>query len=304
MRGVRSASAVRLACILATVDQHAPTLSRPRPACRLCGRPRRKLAENNNHGACPFGRCRTLSDCRHLHHLARLQDRGRGHRLRRFRRTAVTGRGECVPYRHYGETMESVAAAIESVRAAIEARLRPRRSCRACCRQVRHATRSTARCGTSRRSRPGKAWRQPDLHGGRRPRSSPPTRCRSERRRRWRRRRAPMPAARCSRSRSAAKATSSASGRSSRPRPTAASSSTPMKAGRDANIAENLAAAAELGVALIEQPLPAGRDAILAQDRPSRADLRRRKRAHGRRPAGARRASTTPSTSSSTRPAG
>ena len=32
-----------------------------------------------------------------------------------------TGRGECVPYRRYGETMESVAAAIESVRAAVEA---------------------------------------------------------------------------------------------------------------------------------------------------------------------------------------
>ena len=31
----------------------------------------------------------------------------------------------------------------------------------------------------------------------------------------------------------------------------------------DANVAENLAVAAELGVALIEQPLPAGRDAIL-----------------------------------------
>ena len=31
-----------------------------------------------------------------------------------------TGRGECVPYRRYGETMESVAAAIESVRAAVE----------------------------------------------------------------------------------------------------------------------------------------------------------------------------------------
>lgn len=31
-----------------------------------------------------------------------------------------TGRGECVPYRRYGETLESVAAAIESVRMAIE----------------------------------------------------------------------------------------------------------------------------------------------------------------------------------------
>ncbi|RLP22587.1 N-acetyl-D-Glu racemase DgcA [Mesorhizobium sp. YM1C-6-2] len=37
------------------------------------------------------------------------------------------------------------------------------------------------------------------------------------------------------------------------------------------NIRENLAAAAELGVSLVEQPLPAGRDAILAQiDRPVR----------------------------------
>ena len=43
----------------------------------------------------------------------------------------------------------------------------------------------------------------------------------------------------------------------------AASSSTPMKAGATPTSAENLAAAAELGVALIEQPLPAGRDAIL-----------------------------------------
>ena len=36
-----------------------------------------------------------------------------------------------------------------------------------------------------------------------------------------------------------------------------------MKAGPTHNIRENLAVAAELGVALIEQPLPAGRDAIL-----------------------------------------
>jgi L-alanine-DL-glutamate epimerase-like enolase superfamily enzyme len=32
----------------------------------------------------------------------------------------VTGRGECVPYRRYGETIESVALAIEEARAAIE----------------------------------------------------------------------------------------------------------------------------------------------------------------------------------------
>lgn len=33
----------------------------------------------------------------------------------------ATGRGECVPYRRYGETMESVALAIEDARAGIEA---------------------------------------------------------------------------------------------------------------------------------------------------------------------------------------
>jgi L-alanine-DL-glutamate epimerase-like enolase superfamily enzyme len=36
---------------------------------------------------------------------------------------AVTGAGECVPYRRYGETIESVASAIETVRPAIEAGL-------------------------------------------------------------------------------------------------------------------------------------------------------------------------------------
>ena len=38
-----------------------------------------------------------------------------------------------------------------------------------------------------------------------------------------------------------------------------------MRAGRDDNIVENMAAAAELGVALIEQPLPAGKDEILGK---------------------------------------
>ena len=56
----------------------------------------------------------------------------------------------------------------------------------------------------------------------------------------------------------------------------------------DRNIERNLAAAAELGVSLVEQPLPAGEDAILAGSR-SGADLRRRERAHGRRTRRARR---------------
>ncbi len=36
-------------------------------------------------------------------------------------RDGATGRGECVPYRRYGETLESVTAQIEAARAAIEA---------------------------------------------------------------------------------------------------------------------------------------------------------------------------------------
>ena len=174
-----------------------------------------------------------------------------------------TGRGECVPYRRYGETMESVAAAIESVRAAIED---------GCDRDAllgllpAGAARNALDCAlvgpggkTVRANR-----RQPDLQEA-----------------------APAaivtaytlslgtPEAMAAQARANADA-AAAQGQDRRrrrhrahpgggraPRPAAASSSTPMKAGATTTSAENLAAAAELGVALIEQPLPAGRDAIL-----------------------------------------
>ena len=70
---------------------------------------------------------------------------------------------------------------------------------------------------------------------------------------------------RCSRSRSAATATSPASARCARPRPHSRIILDANEGWTDDNIGENLAAAAELGVALIEQPLPAGKDAILGR---------------------------------------
>ena len=194
-----------------------------------------------------------------------------------------SGRGECVPYRRYGETHGGRARRDRG-----DARRRSRPASSRDCLLDAHAGRapratpSTARCGTSRRSSPAGRVAEPDLHcraaaarhrlhavarhaggdGGAGARQ-----CRR---------------GRCSRSRSAATATSPASAPSARRRPTAASSSTPMKAGPTPTSRENLAVAAELGVALIEQPLPAGRDAILRRYRASGADLRRRKRA--RRP--------------------
>ncbi|MGX7873013.1 dipeptide epimerase [Mesorhizobium sp. ORM6] len=71
----------------------------------------------------------------------------------------------------------------------------------------------------------------------------------------------------------------------------------------DDNIAANLAFAAEQGIALIEQPLPAGRDGILrhiAHPVPICAD----ESVHEARTSKRLSASTTPSTSSSTSPAG
>ena len=69
------------------------------------------------------------------------------------------------------------------------------------------------------------------------------------------------------------------------------------------DLERNLAACAEAGVTLVEQPLPAGWDDMLGRDPAAGEGVRGRERA---RPQIARRAcagATTPSTSSSTRPA-
>ena len=146
---------VRLACILATVDQHAGLLTRR--AGRVDLRPARPmLAESNNHAPCPFGRCRTISDCRHFHHLARLQDRGRSHRLRRFAgRPHRPRRMRALPalWRNDGKRRRG-----DRKRARCASRTAATATpCSGCCRQARPATRSTARCGTSRQSCPAQS---------------------------------------------------------------------------------------------------------------------------------------------------
>ena len=73
-----------------------------------------------------------------------------------------TGRGECVPYARYGESVEGVVAAHRGLRRAVASGLEPGRARRACCPPARRETRSIARCGISRRSaRAGAPRRSP-----------------------------------------------------------------------------------------------------------------------------------------------
>ncbi len=62
------------------------------------------------------------------------------------------GRGECVPYARYGETVESVVAAIEAMRRADRRRASTASACNRRWPRARRATRSIARSGTSKPS--------------------------------------------------------------------------------------------------------------------------------------------------------
>ena len=64
------------------------------------------------------------------------------------------GRGECVPYARYGETVEGVAAAIEELAGAIADRHSIASASNPRWRPAQRATRSTARSGTSPPSAP------------------------------------------------------------------------------------------------------------------------------------------------------
>ena len=174
-----------------------------------------------------------------------------------------TGHGECVPYRHYGETVESVAAAIESIRNEI----------------VSGASRDEVRkllpAGAARNALDCALW---DLEAKSSGRSVASHICKAE------------PAAivtaytlslgtpeamaaqaRANADRPLLKVKIGGEGDIERIRAVveaAPQSRIILDANEgwtEGNIAANLAAAAELGVALIEQPLPAGRDAILAR---------------------------------------
>ena len=216
-----------------------------------------------------------------------------------------SGRGECVPYKRYGETMDSVRDGDRGRAARQLRRHRPRQRCSMRCRRAPRATRSTARYGT---------WK-PRQAGGRWPRRSsagPPPH-------RWRR---------PSRCRSATPEAMAAQARANAARPllkvkiggegdieriravvasstaTAASSSTPMKAGRTDNYcAKTWRSRLNSASRLIEQPLPAGqgRDSaatsrVRFRSAPTRAFMRPKISTRWS-------ASTMPSTSSSTRPA-
>ena len=172
-----------------------------------------------------------------------------------------TGRGECVPYRRYGETMESVAAAIESVRAAVEG------GC------DRDALLGLLPAGAARNALDCALW---DIEAKLSGRSVASQICKA----------APtaivtaytlslgtpeaMAAqARANADRPVLKVKIGGEGDIARIRavvgaaPAARIILDANEGWNDDNIRENLAAAAELGVALVEQPLPAGRDAIL-----------------------------------------
>jgi L-Ala-D/L-Glu epimerase len=171
------------------------------------------------------------------------------------------GRGECVPYRRYGETMESVAAAIESARAAIEA------GC------DRDALLGLLPAGAARNALDCALW---DLEAKLSGASVASRVCTA----------APVAVvtaytlslgtpeamaaqARANAARPLLKVKIGGDGDIARIRAVveaAPRSRIILDANEgwsDADITENLAVAAELGVALIEQPLPAGRDAIL-----------------------------------------
>ena len=65
------------------------------------------------------------------------------------------GRGECVPYSRYGESVESVVAQIENLRGIHRSGDRPRRLAEIFCRMAPPATRSIARSGISKPRRSG-----------------------------------------------------------------------------------------------------------------------------------------------------
>jgi L-alanine-DL-glutamate epimerase-like enolase superfamily enzyme len=172
-----------------------------------------------------------------------------------------TGQGECVPYRRYGETMESVAAAIESARPAIEA------DC------DRAALLGLLPAGAARNALDCALW---DLEAKLSGISVASLVCTA------------APAAivtaytlslgtpeamaaqaRANAARPVLKVKIGGDGDIARIRAVveaAPRSRIILDANEgwsDADVAENLAVAATLGVALVEQPLPAGRDAIL-----------------------------------------
>ncbi len=174
------------------------------------------------------------------------------------------GRGECVPYGRYGESVEGVVEAIETCGPRDQARFRTGRASPPSCRPARRATRSTAPCGIWRPSGRVEAPRRwpgcrPCIRC-RRPSPSPLATLRLWRHRRRLRLGIPLLKLKLG-------------GAGDRDRLAAVRAAVPhARLIADANEAWQaheteslLAAAAKAGVELVEQPLPAGEDALLAQ---------------------------------------
>lgn len=173
---------------------------------------------------------------------------------------AHSGRGECVPYKRYGETMESVHAAIESIKAQLSSGM------------DRHALIKAMPAGAARNAIDCALWDLEAKAGG----TSVAERLGI----------VPVPLETAYTLSLGTPESMAAQARANAGRPLlkvkiggdndivrirAVAEAAPRsriildanEGWTDDNIAENLAAAAELGVALVEQPLPAGRDGIL-----------------------------------------
>jgi L-Ala-D/L-Glu epimerase len=177
--------------------------------------------------------------------------------------TGAVGRGECVPYRRYGETMESVAAAIEGVRQAIERgadtaeleRLLP--------------------AGAARNALDCSLWDLEAKLTGQRVASricaSPPAPLATAYTLSLGAPQAMAAQAHANRHRPLLKVKIGGDGDVARIRAVAEAAPASRlildanEGWNDDNLAENLGEAARFGVALVEQPLPAGRDALLGK---------------------------------------
>jgi L-alanine-DL-glutamate epimerase-like enolase superfamily enzyme len=177
-----------------------------------------------------------------------------------IREDGHAGRGECVPYRRYGETMEGVQAAILAISPRVEADMSRKELLDA---MPAGAARNAVDCalwdleaktsGISVASRLGLAPQS--LETAYTLSLGTPEAMAAQ--------------ARANAARPLLKVKTGGDGDIARIRAVRAAAPESRiildanEGWTDGNVAENLAAAAELGVALVEQPLPAGRDAIL-----------------------------------------
>lgn len=179
-----------------------------------------------------------------------------------IRDNGLAGRGECVPYRRYGETIEAVYAAIETMGDVIASGM------------TRDALRTALPPGAARNAIDCALWDLEAKNSGR-PAwqaicAAPPVALVTAYTLSLGEPEAMAAQARANASRPLLKVKIGGEGDIARIRAVAQAAPESRivldanEGWTEENIADNLATAAELGISLIEQPLPAGRDAILA----------------------------------------